>query len=72
MSFDNSPIYGCETCKGTGGRLGCLVHGWNNRAKVEYKPICIKCGLKCNPISEYPNMFRCPTCALVHYGDNPT
>jgi hypothetical protein len=26
MTYDNSPVEGCPTCKGTSGRMGCLLH----------------------------------------------
>ena len=24
---DNVPVYGCDTCRGTGGRMNCAIHG---------------------------------------------
>jgi hypothetical protein len=36
MTFDNSPIIGCEGCKSTSGRLGC--HGLNIKSVSPFLP----------------------------------
>ena len=52
---DNTPIYGCEGCSSTGGRMSCPTHGSNLQycfPQIEKKP------------------YKCPVCSgtgLVSY-----
>jgi len=70
---DNMPVFrviGCVGCQGTAGRAGCFEHGSRNIILPVTSKIlpeaCIKCGRALEKMSNYPGIWICPVCYLLH------